>query len=72
VVINKVIESFPELLAQCDPYEAASIVADMIKLQQNRPLPEAGHGQEAGQALLSAIQQAIKMEEEITDGESKV
>ena len=36
----RAIDAFPELLAQSEPEAAAAIVADLIKTQLNRPLPE--------------------------------
>lgn len=34
------IDAFPALLAQCEPESAAQIIADLIKVQLNRPQPE--------------------------------
>ena len=38
--ILQAIDSFPRLLDECEAEAAAAIVADLIKAQVNRPIPE--------------------------------
>ena len=39
-VLSRAVDALPALLAQAEPEAAAAIVADLIKTQLNRPVPE--------------------------------
>ena len=54
IALVKVIDAFPALIAKSEPEEAAAVVADIIKTQLTRPLPE----HDPGEALATAIRLA--------------
>lgn len=63
-VMSKLLDSFPQLLVECEANEAAAIIADLIKAQLKRPVPEGDQEQEAIASLIAVIQQATGEEEE--------
>ena len=59
----KAIDAFDNLLAQCEPEAAATIVADLIKAHFARPVPELN----PADALAAIINRAMNFEEPPAD-----